>query len=246
VNPKGASIVVTGGARGIGLAIASRLIAEDANVTIAARSAESLAEAADRLHGTDRVATVASDVSTAAGCRAVADAAVRHFGGIDALVANAGLYAPTPIETTSEAEWDRVINTNLKSAFFCIQASLPELRRSSGAVVTLSSYYGTTGISGGVIAYGAAKAALINMTRALALDLAPDVRVNAIAPGYVETEKLLAMPDAPSFVEQLARDTPAGRLVQRDEVVEAVLFSLRSEIMTGAVISVDGGLSAGR
>jgi NAD(P)-dependent dehydrogenase (short-subunit alcohol dehydrogenase family) len=243
---EGASVVITGGARGIGLRAAATLLERGARVTIGATAERSLVAAREQLGETDRLATVASDVRTAAGCRAVADRALEAFGGIDALFTNAGLYAETPIDGTTEELWDRVIDTNLKSAFFSIQAALPSLRRARGVVVTMSSYNGVDGVSGNVGAYGAAKAGVINLTRALALDLAPDVRINAIAPGFVETEKLLGIPDAAGVIEALGRMTPVGRIGHGDEIASALVFAIENEFLNGTTITIDGGRSAGR
>jgi NAD(P)-dependent dehydrogenase (short-subunit alcohol dehydrogenase family) len=246
VRIEGASVVVTGGARGIGLRATAALLERGARVTIGATAEESLVAARRELGATNGLATVASDICTAAGCRAVADRALEAFGTIDALFTNAGLYAETPIEDTTEELWDRVINTNLKSVFFSIQAALDALRRARGVVVTMSSYNGVDGVSGNVGAYGAAKAGVINLTRALALDLAPDVRVNAIAPGFVETEKLRAIPDAAGVIEALGRMTPVGRIGRGDEIAGALLFAIENDFVNGTTITIDGGRSAGR
>ena len=242
----GRSIIVTGGARGIGLATARELLDRGARVTMGATSDESLSSARAALGDPPELATVASDVATVAGCRAVVKAALDAFGAIDALFTNAGLYAESPVADTTEDLWDSVMDTNVKSTFFCIQAALPALRASRGAIVTMSSYNGVDGVSGDVSVYGAAKAAIINLTRALALDLAPDVRINAIAPGFIETEKLLALPQADRVLEALAQITPIGRVGRRAEVAHAVVFALENEFLTGATITIDGGRCAGR
>ena len=242
----GRSIIVTGGARGIGLATAQVLLARGARVTIGATSEKSLSAARVALGDPPELATVASDVSTLPGCRAVAEAAADAFGEIDALFTNAGVYAESPVENVTEELWDRVIDTNLKSTFFCIQAALPSLRARRGAIVTMSSYNGVDGVSGNASIYGAAKAAIINLTRALALDLAPDVRINAIAPGFIQTEKLREHPEAETIVEALAQMTPLRRIGRGAEVAHAVVFALENEFLTGATITLDGGRSAGR
>jgi NAD(P)-dependent dehydrogenase (short-subunit alcohol dehydrogenase family) len=246
MNIEGRSIVITGGARGIGLETARELHRRGANLTISARSESSLAEGRRRLGDPDRLVTVASDLKTPQGCREVIAGALEGFGAIDGVFTNAGLYAESSVEELTEELWDQVLDTNLKSAFFTIQAALPSLRSSHGAVVTMSSYNGVDGISGNVSVYGAAKAGVINMTRALALDLAPEVRVNAIAPGFVETEKLLAIPDAGGVIEELGRMTPLGRIAQATEIAHAVVFALENEFLTGATINIDGGRCAGR
>jgi NAD(P)-dependent dehydrogenase (short-subunit alcohol dehydrogenase family) len=246
VNIEGRSIVVTGGARGIGLQTARELLARGAKVTITATSEESLTEARERLGSADRLATAASDLATPDGCRTAVAGALDAFGFVDGLFTNAGLYAEASVDEMTEELWDRIIDTNLKSAFFTIQAALPSLREARGAIVTMSSYNGVDGVRGNVSAYGAAKAGVINMTRALALDLAPEVRVNAIAPGFVETEKLLAISDAEAVIEMLGRMTAVGRIAQGAEIAHAVVFALENEFLTGATINIDGGRCAGR
>jgi 3-oxoacyl-[acyl-carrier protein] reductase len=247
MNLEGKSVIVTGAARGLGLGIARALLDEGALVTAAASTEETASEARERLGaGDDQLATVASDVSTVAGCEAVAAAARKAFGGIHGLVTNAGLYGETTVEGTDEPFWDRIIDTNLKSTFFSIKAALPSLRERHGAVVTIASYNGVHGVSGNAAVYGAAKAAVVNLTKTLALDLAPQVRVNSIAPGFIETEKLLAADGATELIEALGQMTPTGRIGRPEEVAHAVVYTLESDFLTGAVINLDGGRSAGR
>lgn len=241
----GKTAVVTGGARGLGLATASLCLERGACVVVGARHEESLAVAVERLDGGDRVATVASDISTLAGCRAVAETAIAAFGTIDVLFTNAGVYGTADVEEMSEELWDAIVDSNLKGTFFCVQAALPALRRARGAVVTMASDAGLVGVRGGCSAYGAAKAGIVNLTRQLALDLAPDVRVNCIAPGFIATEKLLARDDANAVVERLSDITPRGRLGTPEEVARAVLYAIEADFMTGAVISLDGGITSG-
>jgi NAD(P)-dependent dehydrogenase (short-subunit alcohol dehydrogenase family) len=246
VKIEGSSIIVTGAARGIGLETARELLARGARVTISATSERSIHEARERLGDPADLAMAASDLTTVEGCRVVAARAVEAFGAIDGLVTNAGLYAEASVDEMTEALWDRVIDTNLKSAFFSIQAALPSLRQSRGAIVTMASYNGVDGVRGNVSAYGAAKAGVINLAKALALDLAPQVRVNAVAPGFIETEKLLARADAAAVTEVLEQLTPAGRIGQRHEIALTVVYALESDFLTGATINIDGGRSAGR
>jgi NAD(P)-dependent dehydrogenase (short-subunit alcohol dehydrogenase family) len=241
---EGKSVVVTGGARGIGRACARELLERGARVTICATSEESIADATANLNAGDRLATVVADVATVAGCEATVAAARESFASVDALVANAGLYLEAPMETVDEVLWDRVIDTNLKSAFFCVQAALPDLIAARGAVVTISSYHGLNGVAG-VSVYGAAKAGVCQMTKALALELAPDVRVNCIAPGYIWTEKLDSLGDADQMDEKFSAETPAGRVGQPREIAEAVTFALENEFVNGTILNVDGGRVAG-
>jgi NAD(P)-dependent dehydrogenase (short-subunit alcohol dehydrogenase family) len=245
VDIQGKSVIVTGGARGIGLASARMLLERGARVTIGASSESSISQAVAQLGEHEQLASIASDVATVEGCEAVAQAAREAFGGIDALFTNAGLYAEAEVRETDETLWDTVIDTNLKSAFFCIQAALPELQRVHGVIVTMGSFNGVTGIPGNVSAYGAAKAGVENLTRALALDLAPDVRVNCIAPGFVETEKLLARDDAQELIDIYSEITPLGRIARREEIAHALIFAIENDFLNGATINIDGGRCAG-
>jgi NAD(P)-dependent dehydrogenase (short-subunit alcohol dehydrogenase family) len=127
-------------------------------VVIGARRSESLVSAVEVLHGGDRVTTVASDVSTVAGCRAVVAAALEVFGAIDVLFTNAGVYGTADVEEMSEELWDEIVDSNMKGTFFCVQAALPALRRARGVVITMASDAGRVGVRGGCSAYGAAKA----------------------------------------------------------------------------------------
>ncbi|TMK76535.1 MAG: SDR family oxidoreductase [Actinobacteria bacterium] len=145
----------------------------------------------------------------------------------------------------TEELWDAIVDSNLKATFFCLQAALPALRRARGAVITMASDAGLLGVRGGCSVYGAAKAGIVNLTRQLALDLAPEVRVNCLAPGFIATEKLLARNDADAVVENLSDITPLRRLGTPDEVARAVIYVIEADFMTGATISLDGGITSG-
>ncbi|MGH2940235.1 MAG: SDR family NAD(P)-dependent oxidoreductase, partial [Solirubrobacterales bacterium] len=156
----------------------------------------------------------------------------------------AGLYAEGVVDELDPEDWDAVFAANVRSCFLTIQAALPTLRESGGAIVTMSSFNGLTGIPGNVSAYGAAKAAVINLTRSLALDLAPTVRVNCIAPGFVETEKLLATPSVDDLMPVLNEMTPIGRIGRPEEIAHALVFAFENEFLNGATINIDGGRCA--
>jgi meso-butanediol dehydrogenase/(S,S)-butanediol dehydrogenase/diacetyl reductase len=244
MNLEGRSIIVTGAGRGIGLVAARSLLERGARVTICATTDTSVARAVEVLSAGDRLAAVTADVSTPAGALAVAEEAKASFGSIDGLFANAGLYAEDAVETLAADAWDAVFAANARSCFLSIQAALPALRQAGGAIVTMSSVNGVIGIPG-ASAYGAAKAAIVNLTRTLALELAPEVRVNCIAPGFVETEALLALPDAAQVRQALAERTPLGRICRPEEIAHALVFALENDFLTGATINLDGGVSAG-
>jgi NAD(P)-dependent dehydrogenase (short-subunit alcohol dehydrogenase family) len=245
MNLDGRSIIVTGAGRGIGLVAARYLLERGARVTICATTEASASKAADNLSAGDRLAFVTADVSTPAGAQAVVDEAKASFGSIDGLFTNAGAYAEGAIETLAADAWDAAFAANVRSCFLTIQAALPALREAGGAIVTMSSINGVTGLPGGASAYGAAKAAVVNLTRTLALELASKIRVNCIAPGFVETEKLVDRSDAAELREALGRKTPLGRIGRPEEIAHALVFALENDFLTGATINIGGGLSAG-
>jgi NAD(P)-dependent dehydrogenase (short-subunit alcohol dehydrogenase family) len=246
----GRVVLVTGGSRGIGLATAARFLEAGASVLIAGRSEESLRSAAGRLGHGDRAGRVAADVSTVAGCDAAVAAALDAFGRLDVLFTNAGSYESAPLGEVTEQMWDRTIDTHLKGTFFCAQAALPALRAARGCVVTMASDAGLLGLRGGWAAYCAAMGGVVNLTRQLAVDLAPDIRVNAVAPGPVGTERLYqdlsgaaygGFEAATDAVQAVTETLPLRRIVEPEEIARAVFFLAGMTSMTGAVLSVDAG-----
>jgi NAD(P)-dependent dehydrogenase (short-subunit alcohol dehydrogenase family) len=243
-------VLVTGGSRGIGLATAKRFCDGGASVVIAGRSEEALASAAADLGHDGRVRTVAADVGTVAGCYAAVDCAVTAFGRLDVLFTNAGGYESAPLGEVTEDMWDRTIDTHLKGTFFCVQAAAGALRAARGCVVTMASDAGLLGFRGGWAAYCAAMGGVVNLTRQLAADLAPEVRVNAVAPGPVGTDHLYADLSADTYggfegaadaVAAVTQTLPLRRIIEPDEVARAVCFLAGLEAMTGSVLSVDAG-----
>ena len=250
----GRSALITGGSRGIGLATARLALSRGANVTIGGLEPERLEAAEAELEDGDRVATVAADVATVDGCRATVAAAGDAFGRLDILFTSAGDYGASPIDEVDEATWDRTIDTHLKGTFFSIQAALPMLLEAGGSVVTMASDAGVLGLRGGWAAYSAAKGGVVALTRQLAVDLAPAVRVNAVAPGPVATEHLFEDLADGSYGGLEGTDDPAAaivdalplkRLISPEEVAEAVLFLATNRSMTGAVLNLDAGTTAG-
>lgn len=243
-------VLVTGGSRGIGLATATRFLEAGARVLIGGRSEKILKSAAERLGHGDRVRFVAADVSTVAGCDATVAAALAEFGRLDVLFTNAGGYESAPLGEVTEQLWDQTIDTHLKGTFFCVQAAAPALRAARGCVVTMASDAGLLGFRGGWAAYCAAMGGVVNLTRQLAVDLAPDVRVNAVAPGPVGTERLYQDLSAASYggfeaatdaVQAVTETLPLGRIVEPEEIARAVFFLAGMTSMTGSVLSVDAG-----
>jgi NAD(P)-dependent dehydrogenase (short-subunit alcohol dehydrogenase family) len=244
----GRVVLVTGGSRGIGLATATEFLEAGAGVVIAGRSEEILKSVVETLG--HRARGVVADVSTVAGCDAAVAAALDAFGRLDVLFTNAGNYESAPLGQVTEAMWDRTIDTHLKGTFFCVQAAAPALRAVRGCVVTMASDAGLLGFRGGWAAYCAAMGGVVNLTRQLAVDLAPDVRVNAVAPGPVGTEHLYQDLSAASYggfeaatdaVQAVTDTLPLGRIAEPSEIARAVVFLAGMASMTGAVLSVDAG-----
>jgi len=246
----GKRVLITGSSRGIGLAAARAFLDEGARVAINGRSQASVEAAIDTLGGGERLAAAPGDVASVAACQAVVGRATEALGGLDVLVNNAGVYAIRSIEDTDEALWDAILDVGLKSAFFCSRAALSALGDSRGAIVNVSSSAGLMGFAG-IAAYCAAKAGLVNLTRALALELAPDVRVNCVCPGPVDTDmgRVNLDPTLPPSDARAAFEAsiPLGRMGEPEEIAEAILWlaSGSSSFATGAIVPVDGGRTLG-
>jgi NAD(P)-dependent dehydrogenase (short-subunit alcohol dehydrogenase family) len=250
VELRGRSVLITGGSRGIGLETARLALARGADVTIGGRDPDRLTAAAVDLGSDGRVVTVAADVASVDGCRATVQAATDAFGRLDLLFTNAGDYEAAPIEQVDERSWDRMLDTHLKGTFFCIQAAVARLRETEGSVVTMASDAAVLGLRGGWAAYSAAKAGIVGLTRQLAVDLAPTVRVNAVAPGPVGTDHLFRDLEDGSYggleatddpVKAIVDALPLNRLISPTEVAEAVLFLAASRSMTGLILNLDAG-----
>ena len=231
--------LVTGASRGIGRAVALALAASGADVAVNYRDRAEAAEAvatAIRAMGRRAVA-VAADVSSGGAVAGMVGAIQAQLGPIDILVNNAGIALPRDLDTLTEADFDRTIAVNLKSAFLCTQAVLPGMRtRGWGRIVNISS--GAARGSGVIGAhYNASKAGLEGLTRGYAARLAREgVTVNAVAPSLIETDMIAAGRD------EFTRKVPLGRLGTPEEVAQAVLMVAGNAYMTGQTIQVNGGM----
>ena len=233
--------LVTGGSRGIGLAIAKALAGAGAKVAICGRDGAKAEAAAAGLGGTAK--GYACDVSDAAQLETLVGAVERDLGPIDILVNNAGITKDNLLFRIADADWDAVLDTNLKSAFVLTKlAARGMIKRRWGRVVNITSVVGITG-NKGQANYAASKAGLIGFTKSVAKELASrNVLVNAVAPGYIDTEMTQAISADAKTALQAA--IPLGRLGTGDDVARAVLF-LASDLasyITGQVLVVDGGM----
>ncbi|HSS63659.1 MAG TPA: SDR family oxidoreductase, partial [Gammaproteobacteria bacterium] len=226
-------VLVTGSSRGIGRATAAAFLQRGARVAINGRTGESVAAAIARLGASDQVTPAPGDVSTRAGCEAIVNAAIAGLGGIDILVNGAGVAYHASIEDSDEALWDRTVDINLKGTFFCSRAALPVLRGRRGNIVNLASDAGLIG-ERGLSVYCASKGGVVNLTRAMALDLAPQVRVNCVCPGYVDTDMVrrdhIERSDDPDSAEREVNESaPMKRMARPEEIATAILYLASSD-----------------
>jgi meso-butanediol dehydrogenase/(S,S)-butanediol dehydrogenase/diacetyl reductase len=252
---EGQAAIVTGAGRGIGRAIALELARQGADILIAELDQAGAKRTAEEVGALGRRAVVApTDVTSRADLRAMVDRARADFGRVDILVNNAGIYRAAETLDVTEEHWDAIMDLNAKAVFFATQAVLPVmLAQKRGSVVSVASMAGKIG-SKTNLPYNASKAAVISMTKSLALAHAADgVRVNCVCPGFVETDmwnvvardqgKLLGMTPE-EFTRQRARQVPLGRMEKPEDVAHVIAFLAgpRSGYMTGQALSVDGGL----
>jgi 3-oxoacyl-[acyl-carrier protein] reductase len=237
--------IVTGGARGIGQAIALECAAEGASVVIADIDGERAADVAARIEALGgRALAVRTDVSAADSVAAMAGAALGRFGRIDVLVNNAAIVdvARQPSDLISEEEWDRVMQVNVKGPWLCVRAVLPAMREQRGGkIINLSSDLILSGVPG-LLHYVASKGALTAMTRSLARELGPDgICVNAVAPGLTTTDA--AMAHGQEAAERSIRTRAIPRAQTPDDITGTVVFlaSDASSFMTGQLLVVNGG-----
>lgn len=244
----GRTALVTGGGRGVGRMAAEGLVRAGARVLVASRKLEDCERTADELSGLGEVVPLQADLSTRGGCVALAADVDERTDGLDVLVNNAGATWGAPLEEFPESGWDKVLDLNLKSPFFLTQLLLPRLREHAtaddpGRIINIGSIDGLRVPVMPTYSYSASKAALHHLTRVLAVELGPDVTVNAIAPGPFESKMMAATLDAEQARFEAA--SPLGRIGRTDDIAGATVFlaSRAAAYVTGAVLPVDGGLS---
>lgn len=252
----GKTVIVTGGAKGIGGGISLAFAGAGANVVcndIDVAAGRLMVQQAKKLPG--KLIFVKADVSKASECQKLVEKAVAEFGGVDVLCNNVGIQPTSsylPAHELSEAQWDRIINVNLKSRFLMTKYCVPEMKkRGGGVIINTASVQGLQSAMG-VSAYAASKGGDLSLTRQLALEYAKDnIRVLAINPGTIDTP-LVAEAAAASGVDldtqrqQWGADHPMGRIGQPREIANVVLFlaSDQASFMTGEFVNVDGGMMA--
>lgn len=243
--------LITGGNSGIGQTSAALFAREGARVIIAARHAERAESVVQNIRQQGGTAHfLALDVRQADQCQRVVEETLALHGRLDILVNNAGIILRNrPVLKTSFEEWDDTFDTNVKGAFYMSKGALPHLIQARGSIVNVSSYMGLVGAAG-LAAYCASKGALVQLTRAMALDHAPDgVRVNCVCPGSTQTPMIEAAWEqfGPGAEQLWKAKHPLGRIARPDEVASAILYlaSAESSFITGVALPVDGGITAG-
>ncbi len=240
---EGKVALVTGAARRIGAAIARRLHAAGANVVLHYRGADADAAQLEKDLNAARAGSALKlkcDLLAPVAPKALVDAALQRFARLDILVNNASAFYPTAVGQIELGHWEELIGSNLRAPLFLAQAAAPQLALAGGAIVNIADIHAERPLKGYVV-YSIAKAGLVALTRSLALELAPGVRVNAVAPGAI------AWPEDGQFVpgerERIVASTPLRRTGNPEEIAQAVHFLCIAPFVTGQVVAVDGGRS---
>ena len=249
----GKKVLVTGGTRGIGRATVEAFLRAGATVAVNGSSEASVGKALAGLGAGNRVVGAPGDLGRVAECRRVVEGAVASLGGLDVLVNNAGVGRPGKrFEETDEADWDETINLNLRAVYFCMRYAVPALRTARGNVVNIASVLGLRGRGAGLSLYCASKAGVINLTRDVAIELAPEIRVNCVCPGAIDTEmlqdlgRMLGQGDISAGYAVLTQNRPMKRVAAPSEIANPILYlaSDLASFVTGSIHVVDGGVTA--
>ncbi len=245
MNLHGAVAVVTGASRGIGNAVAEELGRGGAKVVInysgSQEPAEELAERINQTGGGGEAVAIQADVSDPNDAQRLIDQAVEQYGRIDILVNNAGINVDKPMKKLEVEDWDKVIQLDLNGCFYTVHAALPHMMgQELGSIVNMSSYIGEAG-NVAQANYSAAKAGLLGFTKTAALELAKsNITVNAVCPGFIETDMTNAIPD--DVKEKITKTIPMGHFGQPQDIASAVRFCIENEYMTGATLDINGGV----
>ena len=240
---QGKVVLVTGAARRIGAAIARRLHGAGANVVLHYRGSEADAAGLEsELNGlrAKSAAKVKADLLAPIAPRSLVSACQEQFGRLDLLVNNASTFYPTAVGAIEAGHWEDLMGSNLRAPLFLAQEAAPELAKRGGAIVNIADIHAERPLKGYLV-YSIAKAGLVALTRALALELGPEVRVNAIAPGAIAWPEDGQFP--PPERERIVASTPMARLGSPEEIARAVHFLATAPFVTGQIRAVDGGRS---
>jgi NAD(P)-dependent dehydrogenase (short-subunit alcohol dehydrogenase family) len=243
-------VLVTGATRGIGHAVAKAFLAGGARVAVNGRTEGSVARAVDSLGGGDQLVSAPGDISSADVCDTMVTDAVGELGGLDVLVNNAGVYFSGSMADTDETTWDYVFDANVKGLFLCSRAALPALRLSKGNIVNVASEAGLAGYADST-AYCASKGAVVNLTRSMAIELAPQIRVNCVCPGVIITDLARAGfaidGDVAAGLRQQVSNYPVGRLGTPEEIAKAIVYLASDDagFVNGIALPIEGGATAG-
>src|SRR2546429_5252082 len=229
--------LVTGAAKRLGRAVALRLAEEGADVVIHYRSsvADARAAVAEVEKLGRRSKAIAADLTRVADIKRLFDEAAKQYGRLDILVNCAANFLPSSIISTTEEVWDASLDANLKAPFFCAQAAAPLLRRSNGTIINFADTGGLLGWPG-YVSHSVSKAGVVMLTKCLAKALAPDVRVNAIAPGTITMAG-----DPPEWEVEFVKLAPLRKTGKSSDIADAVIYLATAEFMTGQTLVVDGG-----
>jgi NAD(P)-dependent dehydrogenase (short-subunit alcohol dehydrogenase family) len=243
---RGKVALITGGAQGLGAAEAAKLLEWGAQVVIGdllEEDARNFVAEQERAGHQSRIAFVKMDVTEMTDWKRAVEFAAMSFGGLTTLINNAGFPGRAGVEATTEEGWQKTIDVDLKGSFLGIKACVPAIRKAGGGtIVNTSSTYALVASGRGSTAYSAAKGGIIMLTKAAAVEYAPEkIRVNCIQPGIVDTPRNRTLP--PGWLAGLLEGTPMRRMASPEEIANAVLFlaSDASSYMTGASLVVDGG-----
>src|SRR5215471_2669499 len=233
--------LVTGSAKRLGREVATRLAEEGADLVIHYRNSQS--EAQDAVQQVERLGrraiAIAADLGSVSEIKNLFDVAGKHFGRLDILVNSAANFLPASMVSTTGDIWDASLDTNLRAPFFCAQAAAPWLNRTHGVIINFADTGGMMGWTG-YIPHSISKAGVVMLTKVLAKALAPEVRVNAIAPGTITMEG-----DPPKLEADFIKFAPLRRTGSPNEVAHAVSYLIHAEFMTGHILVLDGGRVAG-
>jgi NAD(P)-dependent dehydrogenase (short-subunit alcohol dehydrogenase family) len=247
----GKRVLVTGSTLGIGRGAAEGFHALGATVAVNGRSEASVRRTINEIGPSNRLIPAPGDVSTSSDRKALVEKAIMAMGGLDILINNAGRGDDCLIKDVTEEYWQKMFDLNLKGAFFTAQYCVPALKKTKGCIINVASGLALIGGPPGSTVYSATKSAMVQMTRMLSLSLAKDgVRVNTLCPGWIETPMIQTDNERTgdnSLYNYIAQTTPMGRIGKVDEITGAMLYLAApfASFTTGAIFSIDGGLTSG-